>query len=577
MIPFTRKAVFACALMLMILSTVMPAVCVTSPDRPEMSAYIIDYMKGEYLDGNLVHPARTELCAYARSYMGLDPLEEDNSVIRIATPNKVEAEAFYDYYVGIFSHLSNMPLMQMTSTGHLIGQTAERYEVFEDNTEWTFYIKDDLYWSDGRKVTPEDIEFTFQYIGTKIASSEWIGESLVSTSVSDEDNSVTFVFDQPYTNLNLEFATYNVIPKHIWEDIDDPEGYTSSGPYVGCGPYYIEDIDLDAARLTYRKNPHWKGDEPNFETVEIHWFTNEDAACLALQTGSMDTFYKYANSYPYANVDSLLSTGDFNIDRQTSIGLTFMAFNLNREPLSDPAFREALSYAVNYSEVIFYTTKGYGEVPNRGFVPPGMDYYKDTETLEYNVNTAKSLLTQAGYVDSDNNGIVEDSNGNDITLELLIRPGYDDTATLIEEYLEAVGIDVEIDSVDKSTWFTRKDNYDYDLTLSGATPWGMLMHAGWGTGYLDSRRTGAGVMHILDDPEFLTLCDHILATTDQDELEQYASDLQDYYASETPILPLYWKEVVTPYNKHFTGWNYNPLFGIYNLDTFLNVEKVEPA
>ncbi|WP_321428860.1 ABC transporter substrate-binding protein [uncultured Methanolobus sp.] len=577
MISFTKRTAFTCVFMLIILSSAIPASCAASPDNSEMSAYIIDYMKAEYLDENLVHPARTELCAYARSYMGLDPLEEDDSVIKIATPNIVKAEAFYDYYVGIFSHLSNMPLMQMTSTGSLIGQTAESYEVSEDNTAWTFYIKDDMYWSDGRKVTPEDIEFTFQYIGTKIASSEWIGESLVSTSVSDEDNSVTFVFDQPYTNLNLEFATYNVIPKHIWENIDDPEGYTSSGPYVGCGPYYLEEINLDSAKLTYKKNPHWKGTEPNFENVEIHWFASDSVACMALESGSMDTYYRYANSYPYANVDELLETGDFDVDRQTSIGLTFMAFNLESEPLSDPAFRNAISYAVNYDEIITYDTNGYGQVPNKGFVPPGMDYYKNTDALEYNVNTAKSLIADAGYVDSDNNGIVEDSEGNDITLELLIRDGYDDTAKLMEEYLEDAGVDVEVTQVDSSTWFDRKDNYEYDLTLSGATPWGMLMHAGWGTGYLDNRRTGKGVLHILGDQEFLTLCDNILATTDQDELEQYASDMQDYYATEMPILPLYWKEVVTPYNKHFTGWHYNPLFGIYNLDTFLNVKQVAAA
>jgi peptide/nickel transport system substrate-binding protein len=497
----------------------------------------------------------------------------DYSVVKIATSNVVKDESFYDYYVGIFSKLSNFPMMQMDSTGSLVGLAAERYEVSSDNTQWTFYMKDDLYWSDGTKVTPEDAEFTITYMGTKIASAGWIGQTLDSTSVSKNDNSVTFTFNQPYTNLNLEFATYNLIPKHVWGNINDPNTHKSRGPYVGCGPYYLEDIDLNSAKLTYKKNPYWKGTSPKFETVEIHWFSNDNVASFALQSGSMDTYYKYASSYPYASIAPLEATGNFNMDRRTSLGLTFLGINLNKEPLNNPDFRQALSYAIDYDELILINTLGYGKVPNRGFVPPGMDHYKKTDAHSYNTNKAVSLLNAAGYVDTNGNGIRE-INGVDISLELVIRPGYEESSMLIEEYLEAVGIDVKITQVDTNTWYTRKDNYQYDLTISGATPWGMLMHAGWGTGYLDSRRTGQGVLHVLDDPQFLTLCDNILATTNQNELKQYASELQDYYAEEMPLIPLYYVEHVTPYNKRFSGWAYNPLFGIYNLETFLNLDKV---
>jgi peptide/nickel transport system substrate-binding protein len=128
--------------------------------------------------------------------------------------------------------------------------------------------------------------------------------------------------------------------------------------------------------------------------------------------------------------------------------------------------------------------------------------------------------------------------------------------------------------VDQATWFALKDNYEYDLTITGTTPWGMLMHAGWGTGYFDSRRTGQGVLHNLDDPVFLQLCDDILATTNQAQLNKLGSDVQDYYATQVPAIPLYWKRDVTPYNRAFTGWHSNPLFGIYALDTFLDVRPI---
>jgi peptide/nickel transport system substrate-binding protein len=569
-----QKGIFTSLLVFLLVASALPSEAAASLDRAELSDSIISYMKAEYLGENLAHLARSELQVETRDYLKLDPLPEDETALKIASTNAVETESLYDYYVGIFSHLSNMPLMQMDSEGNLVGQSAERYEVSADNTEWTFYIKDDLYWSDGRKVTPEDVEFSFTYLAENFPDTAgWIEEDLESTSVSDEDNSVTFTFKQPYTNINLEFATYNLVPKHIWENITDPEQYTSKGPYVGCGPYFLEEVNLDSATLTFRKNPHWKSTDPNFGRIEIHLYANDNVASLALENGEADTYYKYASSYPYASIESLEETGNFKLYEKEGFGLTFLGMNLKETPLSDSAFREAIAYAIDYEQIIESETLGYGKVANKGFVPPGMSYYKDTEQLEYNVTKAREILEAAGYTDNNQNGIYEGTDGNDISLRLLIRSGYEDPGKFIKGDLEAAGIGVEIESVDPSTWFEKKDNYDYDLTISGATPWGMLMHANWGTGYLDSRRTGKGVLHILGDPEFQGLCDNILATTDSDELEDYASDVQDYYAEELPIIALYWKDYVIPYNKEFTGWHYSPIFGIYNLDTFLNVKK----
>ena len=541
----------------------------------ELSKAIIPFMKAEFLGQNIVHLARGQMTAASLFYHDDIYPPEDDTVLRIGTPNVVKSDAFCgDYYVGIFSHLSNMPLMRMDENGHLLGQTAERYEVSGDNTVWTFYIRDDLYWSDGMKVNPEDVAFTFTYLGEKVAETGWIGETLESVSVSEEDNSVTFRFSKPYTRINLEFATYNLLPEHIWKEIENPKEHTGPGPYVGCGPYYLDEINLDSARLIYRKNPHWKGKDPAFGSVEVDWFANKDAACFALEGGSVDTYYQYANSYPYANIGNLNVPEDFETVEKTSIGLTYLGINLDREPLSDVNFRKALSYAIDYNELVNLETLGYGEVPNRGFVPPGMDHFKETEKLSYNVTRAREILNTSGYTDIDGNGIFEAPGQNeDLCLDLLLRTGYERYGDYFTDYLTDAGIGVSVHQVDTGTWFELKDNHEYDLTITGTTPWGMLMHASWGTGYFDSRRTGKGVLHNLNDPEFLGLCDEILATTDQNELRELGSELQDYYAANLPGIPLYWKKDVTPYNRDFSGWHTNPLFGIYNLDTFLNVRN----
>ncbi|MCC4770127.1 ABC transporter substrate-binding protein [Methanosarcina sp. DH2] len=498
------------------------------------------------------------------------------SILKIATPSIVKSASFLgDSNLGVFAHLSNPPLMKMDSDGHLEGQLVKSYEVSENNTCWTFYLRDDLYWSDGEPVTPEDVEFSIRYYGKETPSARWINDTLESSAVSDTNNSVTFKFNKPYTRIDLEFATYNILPAHIWETIENPVEYTNNGPYVGCGSYYLKLIDFNAGKLVFEKNPYWKGKAPESETVEVHFYSSADVATLALKNGDVDTYYKYAGSYPYSGIEQLEKTGDFNFLEKTDIGLVFLAPNLKIAPFSDPEFREALAYTINYEEIAMLETLGYGEVPNRGFVPPSMEAFKETEKLEYNPEKAREILEKAGYSDNNRNGILEGKDGKDVKLEILIRPEYARTGELIEEYLEGVGLAADLRTADADTWVALKDNYKYDLTVTRSTPWGMLMHASWGSGYFDSRRTGQGVLHNLNDPEFLSLCDDILATTDPQEIQDYAYELQDYYAQNLPAIPLYWSSVVTPYNMHFEGWYTDPLYGIYNQDNFVNVRKIE--
>lgn len=491
-------------------------------------------------------------------------------ILKIATPNVIKSESLVgDYYLGIFAHLSNFPLMQMSEDGKIIGRLADHYEVSENHKEWTFYIRDDLYWSDGVKVTPEDVRFSMLYYGEKDPAGRWINDTLESSSVSENNNSVTFKFNKPYTRIDLEFTTYMIIPKHIWESIENPMEYSSKGPYVGCGPYYIESVDLNTARLIFHKNPYWKGKTCTFDKVEVDWYASEDAACLALEKGEADTYYKYASSYPYANIERLEKTGDFSFVEKDSTGICYLGITLNEAPRSDLQFRKSLAYAINYEELMQFDTLGYGSVPNKGLVPPGMEYYKPTEKCTYDPEKAREILKKAGYEDRNGNGIVEDKKGKDILLELMICPGYERDAELFQEYFRAVGIDIEVENVDQNTYMDRKDTSRYELVFSRTTPWGMLMHSGLGTGYFDSRRYG-----YIEDPAFTGLCDQILNTTDSDTLCSCAYSLQDYYAEELPVIPVYWKKVVTPYNKRFEGWHYNNLDGIYTLDTFLDLHEV---
>ena len=498
--------------------------------------------------------------------------ESSGAVLKIGTPSVVKSASIQgDTNMGVLAHLSNPTLMKMTEDGKIAGLTAKSSEVSEDGKVWKFVINDDLYWSDGQKLTPDDVQFTFSYLRDNLPSAGWMKSTIENISV--EGDTVVFKLSKPYSRLNLEFATYPILARHIWEKIDKPTEYTNEGENVGYGPFYIAKTDLDAGVVYLQKNPYWKGQTPKFDSLEIHSFSNMDVLSLALEKGDVDAYYKYAGTYPYASIQKLKDTGNFDFVETDNIGLMFMGMNLKKEPMSDKEFRKALSYAINYSEILKLDGLRYGQVPNAGFVPPSMMDFKETAKLEYNLTQARSILDAAGYKDSNGNGILEDKSGKDIKLSFLTRNDYMRTTELVSEYLKGLGIDSEIKTVDSSTWIKQKDAGEYDLTVTRSTPWGMLMHANWGTGYFDSCRTGEGVLHVLDDPVFLKLCDDILASTSDDQLRDYAYKLQDYYAENLPAIALYWNKVETPYNKAWKGWYSDPLYGIFNVENFLSVEK----
>lgn len=495
-----------------------------------------------------------------------------STVLRIGTTDRVlSANILLDSNLALFAHLSNPPLMKMTPEGKLVGLLVEEIQKSEDNATWTFVIKDDLFWSDGRKVAAQDVKFSLEYIRDKLPAAGWLLKVLREVFVADE-HTVVLRLNQSRARLGVEFTTYKILPRHVWHSIQDPMRHTHSGAQVGCGPYFIERIDLHRGVVIFQKNPYWKGKAPQTETIEIHLYQNKDVLSIALEKQDIDIFYDYASSYPYPSLAKLHATGRFEFLETLNTGLVFLGLNLRKPPLSDPKFREALAYAIDYEEIIKLDALGYGEVPNRGFIPPSMEHFKKTPQLHRDLPRAKTILSSAGYTDSNGNGIIEGRDGKDIELLLLLSSPFERIGELVQDHLKASGIRVTLKHIDRTTWTNFKDQYKYDLTITRTSPWGMHMHAGWATGYFDARRTGEGVLHILDDPVFLGLCDEALQAPEE-SLNVLAHRIQDYYAAELPAVPLYWNKIVTPFNKKYRGWVVDPLYGIYNIDSLLNLER----
>jgi peptide/nickel transport system substrate-binding protein len=500
-------------------------------------------------------------------------------ILRIGTTNQVKsANILLDSSLSLFAHVSNPTLMKMSTEVHPEVQLLQKIESSPDQKTWTLVLKDNLFWSDGTPVTSKDIGFTLAYLKNNYPAGGWIKSILEDVRIRDR-LTVNLQLNRPYARLDFEFTTYPLLPKHIWEKIENPMRYTNPGPNIGCGPFVIQKVDLIRGVVVMEKNPFWQGSQPHIQGLEIHLFNNRDVLALSLEKGDVDIFYEYAASYPYPNISRLQKNPDFVFLNQLNLGLHFLGFNLNKQPMTDREFRRAISYAIDYAEIAQLIALGHAQPPRHGFIPPPMPAQKPSPIFAQDRQRALAMLQEAGYRDADHDGNLESATGQELRLKLLVNPLKPYNARLAEllrEYFFDIGIHIEIKAVEGSSWVNLKDKYRYDLVLSRTTPWGMLMHASWATGYFDARRTGEGVLHTVDDPKFLSLCDALLTTTDPGEQQKLAYDVQDYYSENLPALPLLWNEIITPCNKRFVGWKLDPLYGLYNIDTLLNVRRQTP-
>jgi peptide/nickel transport system substrate-binding protein len=311
--------------------------------------------------------------------------------------------------------------------------------------------------------------------------------------------------------------------------------------------------------------------------VIVRSFRNQDVMYMALRKGEIDMPYLYAAGTPPSHVPPLLRDPDIRIHRLNNPGVPrAIFFNTQKPPVDQPDFRRALALAIDYEEIIRFFAAGYGSVPNGGFVPRGTPGFVETAPLSHDPEQAKKLLQGLGYVDTDHDGFLE-RNGTVAELKLVLRTdvaGALRLSELLKEYFENIGVKLTLRPVDLAMFLTVCDQERSQMAvLSRTTPWGMMMWAGFGSGYMDSRNIG---WSLLSDPRFTGIVDRMCGTLDRDDYLQGAAGLQHYYAGALPAVPLYWDDLIQPCHRRFQGWKNSPMYGLLWEGSWFNLLEVSP-
>lgn len=420
-------------------------------------------------------------------------------------------------------------------------ELAEKWEVSEDGLTWTFYLKKGVKFSDGEELTANDVKFTYSiplspdYDGTRASSFEKIKEMNVI-----DDYTIQFVLSEKAADF-IWTASYGILPEHILKDvpIKDLKGheFNTKNP-VGTGPYkFVEWVEGQYVKVEKNEN-YWRG-APYINTLTWKIVPDQNALLAQLQTGEIHITGVPATDYP--TVKKLEDAGKIAIQSTPSLSYTYMGYNLTNPMFADKIVRQALTHAIDREAIVEAILNGRGQVANAPESPVSWAY-DDSKipVFEYNVDKAKQKLAEAGWTDTNGNGIV-DKDGVEFKFTLMTNQGNkarEQIATIVQQQLKEVGIEVSPKLVEWSAFVN-----DYVLAKKFEA-----IILGWSlgvdpdpSGIFHTKEIEKGMNFIsYSRPDLDVLMDEQLKELDQNKRKEMIVQIDSQIAEDQPYTFLYY-------------------------------------
>ena len=397
----------------------------------------------------------------AAIFAGCGSDKADNSTLKVGVTNFADSlEPTENYFAWVVMRYGmGEALAKFDEKMNVQPWLAESWKISDDHMTWTFKIRDGVKFSNGKDLTAEAVKASIERAFAKNKRAETFfkykeikadGQNLIITTEKPEPNMPGFLADPLFLIVDTS--------------AEGERDFAKQGP-ICTGPYVCESFTKEKAVM--KKNPHyWDGEVP-YETVEIPSIDDPNTRAMALQSGEVDM----AVNIGAGDIGLFNDTSKFHIDRIASLRVVLARIN-QKGVLGDPKVRAAfisMCDRKSYNEIILKGTFIEGKAP----IPPSMDYGFDqlTDPNHYDVERAKKLLDEAGWKDTDGDGI-RDKDGKPLSVDFVVynsRAELPIYAEAVQADAKKVGIDVKIKSVDYNLIDKMGINGEYDLLISNIT------------------------------------------------------------------------------------------------------------
>jgi peptide/nickel transport system substrate-binding protein len=460
-------------------------------------------------------------------------------------------------------------MYQLQLDGSFKLSLAESVTVSDDGLVYTFKILDGVKFHDGQPLTAEDVVFSYLlYQNTE--GYPWMGdytyyfENIEATA----NNEVVITLSEAIPNIDAQLVFLYVLPKHIWENEDAVE--FENFAMIGSGPFRMVEYKPNEF-VHLAKNADHFGEVPKFDELIFQTFESQDALVQAIKTGQVDMI----TEMPHTAVATLEE--DPNIEVVTgaplSPAVTDIIFNqvlpencptddglcTGHPALLDRNVRLALAHATDKQKIIDVVLLGFG-TPGTALLPDGLGLWYNTtlKDYEYDVAKANQILDDAGYADTDTDGVRELPDGSR-PLTFRINWPSDSIespriAELLSEMWGEAGVKLEAQALDPDTLTSVCcPAFDFDVILWG---WGSdpdpnLLLSVMTTDEIPTGSSETGY----SNPEFDELYYQQASERDLNTRKELVWKMQQIVFDDVVYIIPYYAQSVQAYRKdRFTGW-----------------------
>lgn len=438
----------------------------------------------------------------------------------------------------------------------LVPYLAEDYSVSEDGMTYTFQLRKGVSFTDGTPFTAEDVKFTFDYM--KEHPYKWVSVSMVEEASVVDEHTVEIRLNKTYNPFLSDVAgSLPILPRHIWENVTEPETFTEPEAAISTGPFILENYDAAAGTYTFKANEDYFYGDVQIDKLVIANVSGGDSK-EALLSGEIVA----APNISYKAAMSLKDSPEYTVLEGPGLSVTRLYFNFDEEAMAVKEIRQAMYHAVNLDEIVEKAYGGAGYAGSAGHVQPGTPWYNpDVRQYAYDVETAKKMLSEAGAADSNGDGILE-YNGEEMSYTLTFTENDEKLAELLVSYMKAVGIELVPQSADDATVKAAVSEGNFELAFNtngsfGGDPVFLSRFATVGADGAPSV-TGQGGK-TWESEEYNKIYNESAVEQDDAKRHEQVNELQEIIAEELPCLTLYYKKAVAAYNNTiFDGFYYTP-------------------
>ena len=506
------------------------------------------------------------------------------------------------------------------------GLLAKSIEWPDDRSWVTFTLRDEAKWHDGKKITSDDVVWTFNTLMEKGHPFYKYYYGDVSEVIKITENKVKFEFS---TNTNKELVLIvgqlPVLPKHYWENKNFEE--TTLDVPIGSGPYKVKSFDAGRS-ITYELDMDYWGFENNIVPIKVgkdnmgsiryDYYKDRGVEREAFKSGEIDFFSEntskeWATGYDIDAVTEGLIKKEL-IPHENPQGMQAFAFNIRKDIFADKRVRKALSFAFDFewtNKNLFYgaykrtdsffenselASSGLPSQAELAYLNPYIDQlpkeifneeYSNPKTdgsgfIRNELQEATKLLQEAGWKLRD--GKLENSNGEPFEFEiLLVSPAFERIVLPFIDNLEKLGINASLRTIDSSQYQKRIESFDFDMvvfTFSQSLSPGNEQRNFWSSGAADTNgsRNIIGIKNNVID----LLIENLINAKDREDLITISRALDRVLLWNYYVIPqwhisayrvLYWDMFDQPKQKPKYSLGFDTWWVNQNKFNFINSQR----